>query len=309
MSHFPNSVVMIRHGESEVNRGVVETIPEYDAFRELYDREYELANVADYTKGLFPSVRLSELARRVVEKMPQPVSNFDIPLTDFGWQQSRETGQQLRSKIALPKQIYSSPYRRVRETLAGIIEGWPELGGVPRIEDERLREKENGVRELYYNDWRLSNVFHPEDALRFKVAGYYKFNCTGGENLLKVRDRVRSFIADVLARHAGRPNTLRDYTYEAIEKYSQYGLLSHILHALEIEPDSRPEDIMLVTHGMAILAMRANLEGWDENDFMIEHQHNPPVNCGVTRYENRRGIGVGNPTLSTAFNNTPLWKG
>ncbi len=308
MQHYPNSIVMIRHGESEVNLDVAQRIPEYAEFRDRYDLEYAQASVERYTKGLFPSVRLSELARRVVEKMPDPISDFDIPLTDLGWQQSRETGQQLRRRVALPKQIYLSPYRRVRETLAGIIEGWPELGGVSRIEDGLLREKKNGVCELYHGNWRLSNVFHPEDALRFKSAGYYKFNYTGGESLLEVRDRVRNFIAEVLAIHAGQPRTLRDYVCEAVDDYSRGGLWS-ALRALEIKPDTKPEDIMVVSHGIAILAMRANLEGWGEDDFMIEHRQHPPVNCGVTMYSGGKGLGDRHPVLSGVFNNTQLWKG
>ena len=65
-----------------------------------------------------------------------------IPLSDRGWEQAREVGRKLGADFIDGALVYSSPYRRTRETLAGIYEGCGVAEERRRglYEDPRLRE-------------------------------------------------------------------------------------------------------------------------------------------------------------------------
>jgi len=110
--------------------------------------------------------------------------------------------------------------------------------------------------------------------------------------LLDVRARVRSFVEMVIREHGAMPETFKDVMVGKLNQYSQGGLLSSAMDKLKMTPDTLPEDILVVTHSLTILAIRANLERWDKEKFLHENKHNFPVNCGLTIYRGKT------PTLS-----------
>lgn len=134
------------------------------------------------------------------------------------------------------------------------MEGWPELRGVKVLEDDRIREQEHGKR-IVYADKRLYFVFNPEYALLSKMSTDYEYRHEGGESLLDVRGRLRDFVGMLIREHGGL-----------------------------YEPVIPPGNPMLVTHHLAIMGMRANLERWDRERFLHENEKNRPPNCSVTTY-------------------------
>jgi broad specificity phosphatase PhoE len=235
---WPNTLTVVRHGESAYNilKAKKEKDPAYQEFKEAYD------------KRKTDPERARELAQILIKQggLMLGVGDFKTPLTDNGRNQSRITGGVLKDKIALPNTVIVSPYRRTKDTLSGLCEGWPELAGVKVIEDERVREQEHGLANLY-NDWRIYQVMHPEQEALRKLEGPYWYRYVQGESVPDVRERWRSMT-----------NTIsRDY-FE--------------------------QDLLIVTHHLSILALRANMERLDADGFRHLDQHEKPVNCGVTIY-------------------------
>lgn len=131
-------------------------------------------------------------------------------------------------------------------TLAGIIQGWPELRFTKVVEDERIREQEHGL-SLIYNDWRVFHTIHPDQRRLYEIEGPYWYRYPQGENVPDVRERNRSWINTVV----------RDFSEKSI---------------------------LVVTHHLNILALRANLERWGAKEFMETDNEDKPINCGVTTY-------------------------
>ena len=107
-----------------------------------------------------------------------------IPLSERGWEQARAMGRDIGKEFLEGALVYSSPYRRTRETLAGIYEGT----GVPApirhrglYEDPRLREVEHGYEPI-----------EPQEALR-RTHGWFYYRFRGGESPADCYDRTSSF--------------------------------------------------------------------------------------------------------------------
>lgn len=248
---------MIRHGQTVYNLHETEKVEGYAEFKELFEKEAPNLSTASFARGEFPSDELRKRAIGVLEKHTPDYGDYDTKLTEWGYEQARQTGEKLHSKVPLPKVIYVSPYTRTKQTLKGLQEGWPELKNVRVLEDERIREREHG-KVAIYGDWRLQHVFNPQEALAYRLASQYDFRQEGGESLLDVRNRTRDFVTMLIREHGGISQILDD----------------------KVEP----EDVMAVTHSLTILAMKSNLERWDREKFLHEHKNNFPVNCGVSIY-------------------------
>lgn len=176
------------------------------------------------------------------------ISDYETPLTCEGIRQAEETGRNLASHIKLPEIIYVSPYLRTRQTFEWMVKGWPHLGKVQEIYfDERLREKEHGILTLY-NDWRLFHVLHPEEKELFDLKGEYFYSYPGGENNPRVRERTGLWIGTLIREFSERR-------------------------------------VLVITHHVVILALRANLERLSPEEFMLLDETEKPINCGVTRYK------------------------
>lgn len=234
---WPAQLTLIRHGESAYNilKKKKEDDPLYQKFKSYYRDRFH-----------YPQTR--QLAHAVREKYAMGVSDYDTPLTDEGHEQSRITGAELaKSGLEVPDVLYVSPYWRTQQTLTMLIQGWPALGEVSRIPDDRIREQEHGLA-LLYNDWKVFHVFHPEQKELSDLMGEYWYSWPQGESTSQVRDRVRSFQAMLIREHAGKR-------------------------------------VMMVTHHLTILSVRANLERLTPEQFLHINAYEKPVNAGVTIYE------------------------
>lgn len=186
------------------------------------------------------------LAVLVHEKFALGVSDADTPLADMEGRQAYETGVWLSSNGKLPDVVFVSPYSRARLTLEHISRGWPELGSVKTYEEERIREQEHGL-SLLYNDWKVFHALHPEQRRLYQLEGPYWYRYPQGENVPDVRERNRSWLTTLT----------RDFSEKSV---------------------------LVVTHHLNILAMRANLERLSAEEFIRLDQEEKPINCGVTLY-------------------------
>lgn len=182
-------------------------------------------------------------------------SDYDTPLSEVGMEQALTTGKNLSGKIKLPQAVYVSPFLRTKQTLGQIQEGWPELKDVKTIEEDRLREQEHGVKTMY-PDGKIYLVMNPQQALLRKFGTDYDYREEGGESMMDVRDRTRVLLNTLIREHGGLEGIV-----------------------------TTPEDVLLVSHHLTIMATRANLERWDRTKFLYEDKHNHPINCGVTIYK------------------------
>jgi 2,3-bisphosphoglycerate-dependent phosphoglycerate mutase len=239
---WPASVTLIRHGQSDYNvlRKKKDQDPDYRRFKTAYNRD-------------LGSAETRELAELMLARYALKVSDELTPLTDEGMAQSVATGAALGREDSLPDVIFFSPYLRTVKTLDGMKQGWPELGGVKCVADDRIREQEHGLSNLY-NDWRIFDVMHPEQAALRKLMGSYYYRYPQGESVLDVRDRTRVVNSMLIRECSG-------------------------LH------------VWLVTHHLTILSYRANQERLSPQEFIRLDEHEKPVNCGVTRYVGKPTLG------------------
>lgn len=234
---WPNLMLLVRHDVSTYN-----VLRDKKARSSLY-REF----LAEFSRDS-DSETTRALARMVQAKFSLGIGDADTPLLDEEARRAEKVGAALRRVhgVEPPEVIFVSPYRRTKLTLAGLMRGWPEIGKVKVIEDERIREQEHGL-SLVYNDWRVFHALHPEQKALYKLEGPYWYRYPQGENVPDVRERVRSWTNTIVRDFAERR-------------------------------------IMAVTHHLSILALRANLERWDARTFQHTDKEDKPINCGVTVY-------------------------
>jgi broad specificity phosphatase PhoE len=127
------------------------------------------------------------------------VGDFAIGLSERGCDQARAVGQKLGREFIDGALVYSSPYRRTRDTLACIYES---CGIVPPArrsglyEDPRLREVEHGYESP-----------EAQEELR-KTHGWFYYRFRGGESPADCYDRTSSFLESMMRqierKHAER---------------------------------------------------------------------------------------------------------
>jgi len=199
------------------------------------------------------SKETKKLARRLWLKYKLNCSDAETPLIDSEAKQAQRTGQGIKKYLHLPDIILVSPYKRAKDTLKGLTKGWPELAKVKTLEEERIREQEHGLATLY-NDWRIFQILHPEQRLLYEQEGSYRYRYPQGES-----------VPDVRVRSALMVETF-------IREYSE-------------------KTVMCICHHLNILAMRANLERLNEEQFLSLDARDKPINCGVTVYRGYPELG------------------
>lgn len=209
------------------------------------------------------------LAIAIKETFSLGVGDASTPLADKEGRQAVEVGEMLRVEGLLPHVIFVSPYERTIDTLEHITRGWPELADVKVYEDERIREQEHGLA-LIYNDWRVFHALHPEQAELHKLEGSYWYRYPQGENVPDVRLRNRNW----------QQTVMRDFN---------------------------GQHVMMITHHLNILALRANLERLGAEEFVELDNKDKPINCGVTRYVGKPDQGR-DGRLVLDFYNKRLYK-
>lgn len=249
---WPDEVVMVRHGRSKFNDLIFELRKNetYQRFLALFRATYRKGDhFRNVMSGLWPSVELRELAIEVAcltDRLLDGRSDFDTPLSDLGHLQALETGKGLSAVMDLPDVIYVSPALRTRQTLEGLVKGWPALGHVRQYVYDRLREQEHGLRVLF-GDWRVYQALRPMEGLLYLREGEYCYRYPNGESRLDAKERASHFYGRLVRKHAGKR-------------------------------------VLAVTHHLTILALRAKVEHWDREMFIRVDKKEKPINCGVTTY-------------------------
>jgi broad specificity phosphatase PhoE len=242
---WPELLLLIRHDISEYNilKEKKEKSVIYQEFLQSYDKDWQ-------------SNETKELVEQVLSELKLGLGDASTPLLDSEAKRAEEVGKNLRERYGdeLPDIIFVSPYKRTVATLQGIMRGWPELESVKIVEEERIRELEHGLA-LVYSDWRIMNVFHPEQKTLRAFEGSYWYRYPQGENIPDVRERNRSWMKTLTRDFAGKR-------------------------------------ILAVTHHLNILALRANLERWDADTFLHTDETDKPSNCSVTTYRGNPNKGA-----------------
>lgn len=242
---WPETLTVIRHGQSAYNaiKAAKADDPVYEEFMDAYKNRRKDPELA---------VALAKTIQARGDYV-LGVGDHDTPLTDLGREQAITTGTRLKEKIEVPDIVLVSPYLRTKHTLQGLQEGWPELGEVKTVEEERIREQEHGLK-LIYKDWRIFHVLNPEQESLYEREGRYWYRHPQGENVPDVRERTRSLLGTIT----------RDYC---------------------------KQNVLMVTHHLTKLSLRANLERLGAEEFQELDRTNPPINCGVTIYRGNPNAG------------------
>lgn len=216
-----------------------------------------------YQRDLW-SAESKKLALHIQEKFALDKGDHNTPLARGAGFLASRVGKKLKDVIAVPDVIFVSPYLRTRLTLGLIAEGWPALQKVKTVEEERIREQDAGL-SLLYNDWRVFNVMHPEQEKLRKRLNAYWYRYPQGENIPDVRERLRSWLGTLIRDYSGK-------------------------------------NVLAITHHMAILALRANLERLGAEEFIRLDREEKPINCGVTIYRGRPEKGKDGKLILDVYN-------
>lgn len=126
----------------------------------------------------------------------------DTPLSDRGLEQARALGVRLAElpPAERPDAVWCSPYLRAQQTAATALE----VAGLVRTVhlDERLRDRELGITDRLTT--RGIERLLPEEAARRALLGKLYYRPPGGESWADVALRLRSVLADIDRREAGR---------------------------------------------------------------------------------------------------------
>jgi len=210
------------------------------------------------------SAETHKLAQEVKNTLTLNSGDHNTPLApEFTWQ-AKVTGEKLKDIIEPPDVIFVSPYLRTYETLYQLMAGWPELKQVKIVEEERIREQDHGI-SLLYNDWRVFCALNPGQFELKNIEGNYWYRFPQGENAPDVRERLRSWLVTLI----------RDF---------------------------REQNVLAVTHHLAILSLRANLERLDAKEFLRIDRENEPINCGVTLYRGYPELGQDGKLILKEYN-------
>lgn len=246
---WPRQIDFIRHAQSSYNRlrALQVDQPLYRALEE------EFAKNPD-------SHHTRQLAEQLMAEYQAIAGDSQSEITTEGKEQMAALGRAMRQEgQAVPDVVFVSPYRRTKQSLAGLIKGWPELAQARIIEEERIREREFGLRILYGDNlvWR---ALHPEQRRLQELQGYYWYRPPQGENVPDVRQRLRSWTSTLSGRYAG--------------KY-----------------------ILALTHHVVILSFRANMERLTGDQYVQLYDRFTPDNGSLTRYRGQVHPKTGNQRL------------
>jgi broad specificity phosphatase PhoE len=134
-------------------------------------------------------VRHGESEANTGRVIAHEVGDHAISLSPRGLEQVREVGRLIGKDFVEGALVYSSPYLRTRETVAGIYEGSgvePPERRRGLYEDPRLREVEHGYEPA-----------EPQEELR-KTHGWFYYRYRGGESPADCYDRTSSFLESMM---------------------------------------------------------------------------------------------------------------
>jgi broad specificity phosphatase PhoE len=205
------------------------------------------------------------LAIEVWQKFALSSGDASTPLADPDGGKAYRTGLRLSEEFGeVPDQIFVSPYLRTLGTLKHLRRGWPALNDVDDKEEERVREQEHGLA-LIYNDWRVFETLNPEQRMLRKLEGPYWYRYPQGENVPDVRLRLRSWMQTLSRDYVGKK-------------------------------------ILVVSHHLTILSIRANFENWSSDRFIEVDEKDKPRNCSITLYRGHPEKGKDGRLLLDYYN-------
>ncbi|MFG3197855.1 histidine phosphatase family protein [Streptomyces sp. NPDC048208] len=176
-------------------------------------------------------------AAAAASRSTEPVAgrDRDVILSPLGVRQADALGGWLagRTRTSGPDLVVCSPYLRARQTWQVMQETAAGQGcpGVETVVDERLRDREMGVFELYPPT--AVQARSPEEAARRRLLGEWHYRPPGGEAFTDVALRVRQFIADLSQAASGRRVLL----------VAHDGVLLALRHVLAGIGTAAPEDL------------------------------------------------------------------
>lgn len=144
-------------------------------------------------------VRHGESEANTGRMLAHETGDHAIPLSPRGAAQARDVGARIGRAFLESAIVYTSPYRRTRETLAEIFAGaglTAPGGPRGRYEDPRLREVEHGYEPI-----------EGQEELRAKH-GWFYYRFRGGESPADCYDRTSSFLESMM-RQIERKSTGR----------------------------------------------------------------------------------------------------
>ena len=198
------------------------------------------------------NVALEEAEAQGLERLDLHHRDVDVPLSELGERQAEALGRWIaeQPEDARPTVVWTSPYVRARQT-ADIALKAAGLD-LPRVVDERLREREFGAWDGLTR--RGITAKFPEESERRTQLGKFYHRPPGGESWTDVLQRLRAALDDV-------------------------------------RTDAQGERVMLVAHQVVVLLTRYVLEGMDEQSVLELDAQGEVINCSVTSYRYDREAG------------------
>ncbi len=186
------------------------------------------------------------------ERLDLSHRDVDVPLSDLGRRQSEALGRWIADQPPedQPTVLWTSPYVRAQQTADIALE----TAGLdlPRVVDERLREREFGVLDGLTR--RGITAQFPEESERRAAIGKFYHRPPGGESWTDVLQRLRAVLDD-------------------------------------IRLDAQGERVLVMGHQVVVLLTRYVLEGMDEKQVLALDAEAEVVNCAVTTYRYEKEAG------------------
>jgi probable phosphoglycerate mutase len=198
------------------------------------------------------NVARDEAEAKGLERLDLTTRDVDVPLSELGRRQARALGRWIAEQPPdeQPTVLWASPYVRAQETAQlALDEAGLEL---PRVVDERLREREFGVLDGLTRKGITAQF--PAESERRRLIGKFYHRPPGGESWTDVLQRLRAVLDD-------------------------------------IRLDARGERVLVVAHQVVVLLTRYVLEGMDERTVLALDAEAEVINCSVTCYRYDRQAG------------------
>lgn len=164
---YPNELIIVRHGESELN----------------VRKAIAIAKGGD------------------IERMTlQEIRDADVPLTARGREQAQLTGRALATRHHQLDVAYVSPHLRTRDSFSELHE---QLGySLPVHYEDRLREREFGI----FGQLTMYGIEknYPHEAARMRLEGDYYYRPLGGESYPDMGLRLYSWLHSLYEHQSGK---------------------------------------------------------------------------------------------------------